>query len=408
MTAPSATPAPSWVPLVITVTLVQAVLALMSRSLPLFGVPLTAATGMPPEAVGQLSSATSFGSMVFYLWGSALLIRVTSIRQLQIGCATSAVAMLFCIAGHWEGMLLAAFVIGLAYGPTAPAGSDLLMRVTPKHRRATIFSIKQAGVPLGGASAGLLLPSVAAYYGGVVAALGVAAALALVAAATLGLWRGAVDDAPPSQIRFNVIHMLLAPVRLLALVMHSSQLRLVTAAGFSLGIGQGVIMGFFPVFLSDHAGWSITAAGAAFALLQGLGVGGRVFMGWMSDRRGDPVRTLTWLCFVSGGTMALLATIGPESSTLWVALLAALAGLTVISWNGVFLTGLAETATEGRVGEATSAGTFILFAGYVLCPLLMQGLVHLTGGYATGLILAGLTPALAGVALMLGARRRAR
>ena len=60
------------------------------------------------------------------------------------------------------------------------------------------------------------------------------------------------------------------------------------------------------------------------------------------------------------------------------------------------------------MGEATSAGTFILFAGYVLCPLLMQGLVHLTGGYATGLILAGLTPALAGVALMLGARRRAR
>jgi len=124
------------VPLVITVTLVQAVLALMSCSLPLFGMPLTAATGMPPEAEGQLSSATSFGSMVFYLWGSALLIRLTSIRQLQIGCATSAVAMLFCIAGHWEGMLLAAFVIGLAYDPTAPAGSDLLMRVWKGERTA--------------------------------------------------------------------------------------------------------------------------------------------------------------------------------------------------------------------------------------------------------------------------------
>jgi MFS family permease len=408
VTAPTATPAPSWVPLVITVTLVQAVLALMSRSLPLFGMPLTAATGMPPEAVGQLSSATSFGSMIFYLWGSALLVRLTSIRQLQIGCATSAVAMLFCIAGHWEGMLLAAFVIGVGYGPTAPAGSDLLMRVTPRHRRATIFSIKQAGVPLGGVAAGLLLPAVAVYYGGVAAALAVATLLALVAAATLGLWKGAMDDAPPSQIRFNVIHMLLAPVRLLALVMHSSQLRLITAAGFSLGIGQGVVMGFFPVFLSDHAGWSVTAAGAAFALLQGLGVGGRVLMGWMSDRLGDPVRALTWLCFVSGGTMVLLATIGPNSSTLLIAVLSALAGLTVISWNGVFLTGLAETAPEGRVGEATSAGTFIVFSGYVLCPLLMQGVVYATGGYATGLILAGLTPALAGAALMLGPRRHDR
>jgi sugar phosphate permease len=305
-------------------------------------------------------------------------------------------------------MLLAAFVIGVGYGPTAPAGSDLLMRVTPRHRRATIFSIKQAGVPLGGVAAGLLLPAVAVYYGGVAAALAVATLLALVAAATLGLWKGAMDDAPPSQIRFNVIHMLLAPVRLLALVMHSSQLRLITAAGFSLGIGQGVVMGFFPVFLSDHAGWSVTAAGAAFALLQGLGVGGRVLMGWMSDRLGDPVRALTWLCFVSGGTMVLLATIGPNSSTLLIAVLSALAGLTVISWNGVFLTGLAETAPEGRVGEATSAGTFIVFSGYVLCPLLMQGVVYATGGYATGLILAGLTPALAGAALMLGPRRHDR
>lgn len=200
--------------------------------------------------------------------------------------------------------------------------------------------------------------------------------------------------------------MLLAPKRLMALVLHSAQLRLITAAGFSLGISQGVVMGFFPVFLSDYAGWSLTAAGAAFALLQGLGIGGRVLMGWMSDRLGDPVRALMWLCFVSGSTMMLLATIGPNSSTMWIALLAALAGLTVISWNGVFLTGLAETAPEGRVGEATSAGTFILFSGYVLCPLLMQGVVHATGSYASGLVLAGFAPALAGVALMLGAKQR--
>ncbi|OCW57041.1 MFS transporter [Hoeflea olei] len=401
--------ASAWIPLVVTVTLVQAVLALMSRALPLFGMPLTASSGMPPEAVGQLSSATSLGSMLFFLWGPALLVRLPSIRQLQLGCAVSAAAMLFCAAGRWEGLLIAAFGIGLGYGPSTPAGSDLLMRVTPKHLRATVFSIKQAGVPLGGLAAGLLLPAVAAFFGGVDAALVTAAVLALVAAAALGFWKGTVDDARPAASAASPFrHLLLAPVRLIGLLVHAPRLRLITAAGFCLGVAQGVLMGFFPVFLSDHAGWSLTAAGAAFAVLQGLGVGGRVVMGWMSDRLGDPVRALSGICLASGLTMALLASIGPGSSPLWVIVLSSLAGLTVVSWNGVFLTGLAEAAPEGRVGEITAGGTFVLFSGYVVCPLLMQAVIAATGGYAIGLILAGLAPAIAGLALMIGAGRRQR
>lgn len=399
-------PAAHWLPLVVTVTLVQAVLALMSRSLPLFGMPLTAATGMPPEAVGQISSATAFGSMMYFLWGPMVLARLPSIRQLQLGCAISALALIFCAMGRWEGMLLAGFVIGLGYGTSTPAGADLLMRVTPRHRRATIFSVKQAGVPLGGLAAGLLLPGIAVYFGGVSAALIAAAALALAAAAALGLWRGAVDIAAPARGALPFRVLLLAPLHLIAQLMRSPRLRLLTAAGFCLGVAQGVVMGFFPVFLSDHAGWSLPAAGAGFALLQGMGVFGRVLMGWLSDRLGDPVRALAGLCFASGATMALLATIGPESPAIWIALLSALAGVTVVSWNGVFLTGLAETAPEGRVGEITAAGTFVLFSGYVLCPLLIQIVFAATEGYATGLILAGLAPAAAGAALIAGAVRR--
>ncbi|MAC80083.1 MAG: hypothetical protein CML66_18685 [Rhodobacteraceae bacterium] len=395
----------SWVPLVVTITLVQAVLALMSRTLPLFGMPLTAASGMRPEAVGQLSSATSFGSMIFFLWGPTLLARLPSLRQLQLGCATAAVAMLFCALGRWEGMLLAAFVIGLGYGPSAPAGSDLLMRITPRARRATIFSIKQAGVPLGGLAAGLALPAIAIFFGTISAALAAAGMLALAAAAALGLWKGAVDDAPPPRDKPPFRDLLLAPVRLIVLLLREPRMRLITAAGFSLGVAQGVIMGFFPVFLSDHAGWSLPAAGAAFALLQGLGVGGRVVMGWVSDRLGNAMRALSGLCFASGTTMLLLATIGPGSPILWIVLLSALAGITVVSWNGVFLAGLAETAPDGRVGEITAAGTFVLFSGYVLCPLLLQAVFSATDGYAVGLILAGLAPMSAGAAMLLSGRR---
>lgn len=399
-TAAAASTRPDWVPVVVTITLVQAVLAFMTRTLPLFGMPLTQAGGVPPEAVGQLASATSFGSMVFFLWGPALFIRLGPMRQLQIGCLTAGLAMISALTGQWQLMLVSAFIIGLGYGPAAPAGSDLLMRVTPQRRRATIFSVKQAGVPLGGLAAGLLLPFVATLLG-TAAALVTAALVAGGAVIGLALVRGKVDDSPPDRPRPTLSTLVTAPIRLIGLLLAAPQLRLVTLAGLSLGVSQGIVFGFYPVFLSDHAGWGLAAAGAAFALLQGLGVPGRVAMGWLADRIGSPIRALAGLGVVSGLTMYLLATIGPGSPTIWVLALSALAGITVVSWNGVFLTGLAETAPEGRVGEITAAGTFVLFAGYVLCPLVMQAVFSATDGYATGMIAGGTLPILAGAALLM-------
>ncbi|GGE28722.1 Sugar phosphate permease [Gemmobacter megaterium] len=406
LTRPAGRATPEWLPLVVAVTLVQAVLALMSRALPIFGMPLTLAAGVPPEAVGQLSSVTSLGSMLFFLWGPALLAGMAPLRQLQLGCVLAGGAMLLTGLGRWEALLLCAFLIGLGYGPSAPAGSDLLMKVVPRHRRATIFSIKQAGVPLGGLAAGLLLPLVAVLTGSVGAGLAIAAALAVLAAVVLGRFRGLDAEAPVARAPIPWRSLLVAPVRLFALVLGRPTLAGMTAAGFALGIAQGILMGYYPVILSDHAGWSIVGAGVAFAVLQGIGVPGRVLMGWLSDRMGAPVRALSLLCLVSGATMIALATIGPNSGTVWVIALSALAGLTVVSWNGVFLSGLAEAAPEGRVGEITAAGTFVLFSGYVVAPLAIQRVFAASDGYSGGLVLAGIIPILAGLALFAGPARR--
>jgi sugar phosphate permease len=386
-----------WIGLVAVVTAIQAVLALMTRALPLFGLPLTLAAGVPPAAVGQLAAATSFGSMVFFLWGPALAAGLPALRQLQAGSVLAGVAVLLCLSDHWGLILLAAFLIGVGYGPSAPAGSDLLMRAAPPARRALAFSVKQAGVPLGGLVAGLALPAVA-IWGGVGMALWLAALIAVAAAAALGLWRRALND-PAAQIPtpggMRCWRLLGAPARLLKLVLGSPELRTLTVAGLGLGAAQGVVMGYFPVFLSDHAGWSLAAAGAAFALLQGVGIGGRILMGWLSDRLGAPGRTLGWLCVASATATALVATIGPESPVLWIAFVAALAGLTIVSWNGVFLSHLASAAPAGRVGEATSAATFVLFASYVAGPLIVQAIVTVSGGYAAGFLAAGAAPLVA-------------
>lgn len=399
----SAPAAGGWIGAVALVTAAQAMLALMTRVLPLFGLALTVAAGVPPEAVGQLAAATSLGSMLFFLWGPTLLMDASALRQLQMGGALAGLAVLLCLHGGWSLMLLSAFLIGVGYGPSAPAGSDMLMRAAPAGRRAFAFSIKQAGVPLGGLAAGLLLPPVA-IWGGVDAVLWLCAIIALAAAAMLGQW-GATREAAPARLRDRprARELASAPLRLLRLVFGAPELRAITIAGLGLGVAQGVLMGYFPVFLSDHAGLPLAAVGFAFALLQGVGIGGRVVMGWLSDRMAAPGRATLGLCFASSATMALVATIGPGSSPVWIAIVSGLAGLTVVSWNGVFLSDLAGAAPEGRVGEITSAGTFVIFSGYVVSPLAVQLVFAAAGGYAAGFLAAAAAPLV--VAAVVLARR---
>src|SRR3546814_19331100 len=49
--------------------------------------------------------------------------------------------------------------MGLSNGTANPAGSEVLQRYSPPGKRNLIFSIKQAGVPLGGVIAGLAIPA---------------------------------------------------------------------------------------------------------------------------------------------------------------------------------------------------------------------------------------------------------
>lgn len=398
----------SWVWPIVIVTLAQSTVAMMIRVLPLFAVPLTLAVGVAPEAAGQMSAATSLGSMMFFLWGHVVLQRVGDLGQIRLGILLTAAALGLCLLPDWRLILLGAFLIGVGYGPSAPAGSALLMRIVPASRRNVVFSIKQAGVPLGGLVAGLLLPVIGTTWG-VSAALCSAVAIALLMAWALGLGGGQLenDAAAATKNPLPLASLLFAPLRLVGLIWSTPALRQLSLVGLCLAAAQGVLLAYYPVLLVEAAGWSLTEAGAAFALLQGVGVGGRVAVGWLSDRSGEGGRMLSRLALASGATMLALAVTGPGTPVAVVLLLAALAGVTVISWNGVYLTELAMAAPGGEVAAVTSAGTLVLFAGYVLSPLLAQAATTIGGSYGLAFLLTGAIPCGAGLWLWRLNRRAA-
>ncbi len=80
---------------------------------------------------------------------------------------TSQAALVACVAGlglvsvpQLGAAIAGALLLGVGYGPITPASSQMLARTTPPERYALVFSVKQTGVPLGGALAGLMVPVV--------------------------------------------------------------------------------------------------------------------------------------------------------------------------------------------------------------------------------------------------------
>ncbi|MHB2169772.1 MFS transporter [Alsobacter sp. R-9] len=398
---------PAWVwPLAATLAM-QTAGAFLGRLVPTIAPVLTAATGLPEESTGYFAALSTVGSMAFLMIGHPLIRRYGPIRTLQAGLLLGGVGLVMLAGPHWGWVLLANVVLGLGYGPSAPAGSDILLRHAPAAHRTLIFSLKQAGVPIAGVLAGLILPWMVERMDWRVA-LVLVSILPLATALAVQPVRAQVDsDRDPTQ-PVNAGHLFSAETMLgpLRNTLASPVLRRLTLAGCCFAIGQGTVVAFLVTYLVHRVGLDLVAAGFVFAVLQATGIVGRVALGWLSDRWGSGLRTMLVNALAASLTLVLLAATGPGWSVAELAVLAGVAGVTVTSWNGVHLAEIARLAPHGRVSEATAGATLVTFAGYVIGPAGYAAVLAATDSYAfTNLIVAALL--LAGFGALWGLADRA-
>ena len=146
-----------WIgPLVMTLA-VQSVSSFLQRMPPTIAPALMDAHGLQAQMIGYFSAGNVCGSILFLVLGAPLLRRLGSVHSLQIGLFLGAFGALVFMLPLTPLLLLGTLLMGLGYGPSTPAGSDILQRHAPAQHRVLIFSIKQAGVPAGGIVAGLVL-----------------------------------------------------------------------------------------------------------------------------------------------------------------------------------------------------------------------------------------------------------
>jgi MFS family permease len=400
---------PGWVAALSTTLLMQTVASYLTQSLPVLAPLITASAGLAPQAIGNLAALVALGTMLFLLLGGPLLLRLGPVRTLQLGAAVAALGMLVAAQGSAPALVVASLLLGIGYGPSPPAGSRILAATAPPGHRTLIFSVKQAGAPLGGAMAGLVTAPVAAWLGWPAAIL-VAVAVALGSAALIQPVQATLDAERDRAQRIGLAVLAqrktwLGPV--LAMGLHKA-LPPLTLLALSLAVVQGCLFAFTVTWLTLEQGLGLVQAGTAFACMQAAGVFARILLGWLADRTGTPTRNLLVQAFAASSAAAAFAALPADAPLLLTYALAALAGFVAASWNGIYMAEVARLVRPTEVAQATAGSALFTFVGYLAGPAAFALLVSASGSWRLAFLATALQLALVALLVLVPLRRAVR
>ncbi len=283
-----------------------------------------------------------------------------------------------------------ALAMGMGYGPATPASSAILATRTPRRLRNVIISIRQSGVTLGGAIAGLAVPALIVAYGWRIAAL-VVAGLCVLLAVVLQAVRE-LYDGERTEVRHpgHSSHMVM-----LRMVFRHPELREGALASFTYSGTQMCFGSYLVVFLTERAGMGLVQAGAVYSAAMMGGIVGRLGWGAVADYF-DGARTVLGML---GITMALCAFASTQVSPQWpyaaTVALCVVFGASAFGWNGLYVAELARIAPGGNVALATGAALTFTFLGILVMPTVFWLIIALTDSYALAFMVVGIV-ALAG------------
>jgi predicted MFS family arabinose efflux permease len=248
------------------------------------------------------------------------------------------------------------------------------------------MSVKQTGVPIGGFLAGLVLPSIA-LAASWRAAFGVAAAVAVAVALWATRLRGAAvfhgggheeGDGPRLRERLAI-----------------------SFYGALMAGTQWVFLTYLVLYLTDAEDLSLHVAGAALALATAASVAGRLFWGWLSDRR-SRIAVLVGASAAAALMLGLLAA-GVGGPAVWP--IALVTGTALVGWNGVFHALVADRAGAGSLGRLSGETMTFVFGGAVVIPPLLGYVSERADSWTPLWVLAAVLTLLAALVLAVGLRR---
>jgi MFS family permease len=383
----------SWLALWVTL-IAQALITFLLAIAPVVAPAVAPTLGIDPARVGVFTAL----AYVFAIISGALfgpwINRIGPIRfTCYVLLTGSAGAVIGTAGGAW--LLVAAALVGAGYGGTNPSAAAILGRHAPAKSAGFFFALKQTGVPLGVALAGVTMTWAVAAAGWRPA---VWTAAAITAVGALVVLRTAPLLEDEEQRRSSRPASAWASI---AEVVRRPAVRQLATVSLAYGMAQQAFV-TFSVSLLVHAGVSLSTAGLMLAGSQAASVVVRITTGHVSDRLFEPRSMLVALGFLMALACAALAALPTSPPAVLAAIAMAFAGATTMGWNGIFFAQLVRIVPREELAKVSGGTQAFTFGGAVLGPYLFYLLLNAGGSYPVGFLFFGAMAAGAAVLMWRG------
>lgn len=327
---------------------------------------------------GILLSAVNIGPLFFMLFIGRLLNRYNERLLIGLGSILLGLSVLAVnTAGGFTELLFTLSMIGIFYSTAQPGGSKVIMKWFPKTLRGLAMGIRQAGIPIGGAMAGAIIPVVSIKYGWP-SAVYVLSGLCIIGGLLFFIFyrEPSLHEAPslaePQVKSFR---------KQLQEIMKNKALYPVFFTGICMVSLQMVIVGHLTIFLAHNASLSPMLAGQIFSVSLFFGMLGRIILAAISDyfykgNRRKPLLFSVLAAFAS----VFIFTMNIHTLPLWsLFLLSGWLGFFGIGWYSLFIVEVAEKSLADSVGVTVSFALTLNQFAIILAPPVFGFIVDLKG-----------------------------
>ncbi|MBE5106206.1 MFS transporter [Bacillus thuringiensis] len=365
-----------WIMLIIA-TIAQATATLITYGVGAFALFWKEEYSLTNMQSGLLVSVVNMGPLFCMLFVGRLLDQYN--EKMLIGVSSLLLGgslLLANMVNGFTGLLFVLLLVGMFYSVSQPGGSKVIIKWFSKEKRGLAMGIRQAGIPIGGALAGVLIPFLTIKYN-VAYAVNMIACICIIGGVLFFIFY----KEPYVQEKVRQEHIKPSFWRQLKAVMCKKKLYPIYLTGICMISLQMVLVGHFIKFLVMEQSITPILAGKVFSVMFFSGMVGRIVLAAVSDlfyKGNRRIPLLIAVCTSIGFILLLVMSIHTITSGVLYGT-SALLGFFSIGWFSLFIVEVAESASEESVGMTVSFALTLNQIAIIVAPVLFGYIVDEKG-----------------------------
>lgn len=365
-----------WVMLIVA-TIAQTTATLITYGVGVFALFWKEEYALTNTESGLLVSVVNIGPLFCMLFVGRLLDQYNEKRLISISSFLLGSSLLLTnIVNGFNGLLFVLLLMGMFYSVSQPGGSKVILKWFPKENCGLAMGIRQAGIPIGGALAGVLIPFLTIQYN-MTYAINSIACICIIG----GLLFFVFYKEPYVQAEVRKEHIKVSFWTQLKVVIWKKELYPIYMAGICMISLQMVLGGHFMKFLVREQSITSIVAGTVFSVMFFSGMIGRVVLAAISDvfyKGNRRIPLFITVCASIGLVLLLVISIHTITSGVLYGV-SALLGFFSIGWFSLFIAEVAELASEESVGITVGLALTLNQIAIIIAPVLFGYIVDAKG-----------------------------